>query len=317
MPDDEELDDEELDPFEPLDPFGPLDPSSPLDPPGLPLGRRVALPGRGTTYVRHAEGPPGAPTLVLLHGWTVTAALNWYGVFEPLSAHFSVVALDHRGHGRGIRSWRRFRLEDCADDAVALADALGVDRFIPVGYSMGGPIAQLLWRRHPDRVDGLVLCATSRTFARGGAGGRAAASVGGLFSLAARATPRRVQTRVGERILDSRYDRSDLGPSEPAEVVRNDTRMVVEAGAALATFSSRDWIGGVSVPTSLVVTEHDAVVAPHRQRRLAEAIPSATVHTIAGDHGVCATAPELFSAVLLETCLDVEGRAAELRRAAG
>src|SRR3954454_6847104 len=274
--------------------FGPLHPPSPLDPPGLPLGQRVELPGRGTTYLRRAEGPAGAPTLVLLHGWTVTAALNWYGVFEPLSDHFDVVALDHRGHGRGIRSWRRFRLEDCADDAVALADALGVDRFIPVGYSMGGPIAQLLWRRHPDRVDGLVLCATSRTFARSAAGGRAAASVGGLFSLAARATPRRVQTRVGERLLESRYDQSQLGRFARAEVLQNDTRMVVEAGAALATFSSRDWIGRVDVPTAVVITEHDAVVPPHRQRRLAEAIPGATVHTIAGDHGVCATAPERF-----------------------
>ena len=40
----------------------------------------------------------------------------------------------------------------------------GIDRIVPVGYSMGGPIAQLVWRRHPDLVDGLVLCATSATF---------------------------------------------------------------------------------------------------------------------------------------------------------
>ena len=53
-----------------------------------------------------------------------------------------------------------FRLEDCADDVVALADELGVRSFIPVGYSMGGPIAQLVWKRHPSRVEGMVLCAT-------------------------------------------------------------------------------------------------------------------------------------------------------------
>ena len=49
-----------------------------------------------------------------------------------------------------------FRLEDCADDIAALLAALGVDRCIAVGYSMGGPIAQLLWQRHPHLVDGLV-----------------------------------------------------------------------------------------------------------------------------------------------------------------
>jgi pimeloyl-ACP methyl ester carboxylesterase len=55
-------------------------------------------------------------------------------------------------------------LEDAVDDVIATADALGVDRFIPVGYSLGGPIAQLLWRRHPDRVAGIVMCATSASF---------------------------------------------------------------------------------------------------------------------------------------------------------
>jgi len=293
------------------------DPPGPLDPPGLAPGRPVELPGRGTTYLRRASGPPGAPTLMLLHGWTVTAALNWFGVFGPLAAHFDVVALDHRGHGRGIRSWRRFRLEDCADDAVALADHLGIDHFIPVGYSMGGPIAQLAWHRHPHRVDGLVLCATSRTFARGRAGGRAAAGMTGLASLAARATPRRVQSRVGERLLDARFDQSDLGRFARSQVLQNDTRMVVEAGAALAAFSSRDWISGVDVPATVVVTEHDAVVAPHRQLRLAQAIPGASVHTVAGDHGVCATSPDQFAATLLDACREVSGRGRDRSRQAG
>src|SRR5450755_3608200 len=66
--------------------------------PGLqpsPPARLVELPGRGTTYVHEVHGPTGAPTVVLLHGWTVTAALNWFGCFEPLGRHFNVVALDH------------------------------------------------------------------------------------------------------------------------------------------------------------------------------------------------------------------------------
>ncbi|HUR17824.1 MAG TPA: alpha/beta fold hydrolase [Acidimicrobiales bacterium] len=119
--------------------------------PQLPPGRTVDLPGRGRTFVREAAGPAGAPTLLLLHRWTVTADLNWFTAYEPLSRHFRVIALDHRGHGQGIRSWKPFRLEDCADDDAALAQVLGIDRLIPVGYSMGGPVAQLLWRRHRHR----------------------------------------------------------------------------------------------------------------------------------------------------------------------
>ena len=116
--------------------------------PWLPPGRYVWLPGRGRTFVRELAGPPGAPVLVLLHGWTATADLNWYACFAPLAEHFRVVAIDHRGHGRGLRSAEPFRLEQCADDVAALARELGIDRFVPVGYSMGGPIAQLIWQRH-------------------------------------------------------------------------------------------------------------------------------------------------------------------------
>ena len=89
---------------------------------GVPAGRRVRLPGRGTTFVRDVAGPVGAPTVVLLHGLGATASINWPGAFDALSSQFRVVALDQAGHGRGVRSRRPFRLEDCADDVARLAD---------------------------------------------------------------------------------------------------------------------------------------------------------------------------------------------------
>src|SRR5215813_8462053 len=124
--------------------------------------RLVELPGRGVTRVWECPGPPGAETLMLIHGVTFTAELNWGQVFAPLSRHFRVVAIDLRGHGDGISAGSRFRLEDCADDIAALAGALGLGRFTAVGYSMGGMVAQLLYRRHPSLLSGLVLCATAR-----------------------------------------------------------------------------------------------------------------------------------------------------------
>ena len=125
--------------------------------PPLPMGRRINLPGRGTIFVREVAGPPGAPTVVLLHGWIASGGLNWYHVFGPLSEHFNVIAPDLRGHGRGIRSPRRFKLRDCANDVAALVRHLDTGPVIAVGYSMGGPVAQLLWREHRDLVSGLVL----------------------------------------------------------------------------------------------------------------------------------------------------------------
>ena len=134
------------------------------DRPALPHGRMVALPGRGSTFVREQSGPPGAPVLMLLHGWAATADLTWRHCYGPLAQQFRVLAIDHRGHGRGIRHAEPFRLEDCADDVAALAAQLGIERLIPVGYSMGGPIAPMLWQRHRPLVEGLVLCATSAVF---------------------------------------------------------------------------------------------------------------------------------------------------------
>ncbi len=127
-------------------------------------GRHVDLPGRGKAYVREAQGPERAPTLVLLHGLGATAALNWDAAIPRLAERFHVLAPDHRGHGRGIRCGGRFRLEDCADDVAALIRQECDGPVLVAGYSMGGPIAQLLCRDHPDLVAGLVLCATARDF---------------------------------------------------------------------------------------------------------------------------------------------------------
>ena len=68
----------------------------------IPATRLVELPGRGITRVWECAGPRDAPTLMLIHGATVTAELNWGKVFAPLSRHFRVVAMDLRGHGDGI-----------------------------------------------------------------------------------------------------------------------------------------------------------------------------------------------------------------------
>ena len=68
----------------------------------------------------------------------------------------------NRQCGDGIGAGSRFRLEDCADDVAALAGVLGTGRFAAVGYSMGGMVAQLLYRRHAALVSRLMLCSTAR-----------------------------------------------------------------------------------------------------------------------------------------------------------
>ncbi|MET1050505.1 MAG: alpha/beta fold hydrolase, partial [Acidimicrobiales bacterium] len=178
-------------------------------------------------------------------------------------------------------------------------------RFIPVGYSMGGLIAQLTWHRHRDRVGGLVLGATARNFRgnRAAAGGFTAL---GAMAAAARLVPSSVRTGAAQRVINRRPGVSDWarGQFEAA-----DPRMVLEAGQAIGAFSSHAWIGEVNVPTAVIVTEADRVVPPARQAKLAAAIPGATAHPVPMDHGGCVLEPELFVPVLKDAVTDVVRRA--------
>ena len=279
------------------------------------------LPGRGTTWVREAGEESGGPALVLLHGWTATSAINWVHCFAPLAAHFRVVALDQRGHGRGIRPSpvRGFRLEDCADDAIALADALGLERVIPVGYSMGGPVAQLTWHRHRDRVAGLVLCATSRNFRGTAQAGRTDMALSGGLTGAATAlrvlppTVRRQAAMAGVV-----WRKRVLGMPEwvLADVARSDPAALLECYRALRAFNSAGWIGEVDVPTAVLITTADRVVPTSRQRKLADAIPGAATWLVAGDHDACVSNPA-FPITLVQACGWVAGSGTVVAAAGG
>jgi pimeloyl-ACP methyl ester carboxylesterase len=274
----------------------------------LPPGRTIELPGRGRMFVRESSGPPGAPTLLLLHGVTMTADLNWFGVFAALAQHFRVVAPDLRGHGRSP-SVGRFRLADCSDDVAALAGVLGLDRVIVVGYSMGGLVAQLLWRRHRRLVSGLVLCATARNFRGSREEGLMSLSLMG-FTRAMRFNPFLPMMGSGvlaSAILGQVHD-SGLRSWAHSEMERTSLATTSDAFDEVARFTSHEWIGDVDVPTAVLITLNDHVVPVSRQRRLAAAVPGAGVHELDGDHGVCVDGPDRFARVVLAGCRSVDGR---------
>ena len=274
--------------------------------PLLPPGEAMDLPGRGTTFVRTMQGPPNAPTVLLLHGWTASADLNWFTCYGPLSRHYRVVALDHRGHGRGIRSKKAFRLEDCADDALALCDVLGIERVIPVGYSMGGPIAQLIWRRHPERVRGLTLCATAPYFLTSREEKLGFIGLAGLATLA-RLTPAQARQWLTEQFyLQKKTDVWE--PWAIQEASLHDWRMVLEAGRSIGKFNSREWIGDVDVPTSVLITMRDRVVPVRRQVRLFESIHKAEAFRVDGDHDSVVANADRFVPTLLRAIASVVER---------
>ena len=274
--------------------------------PDLPPSRPLELPDRGTIQVRDFGPADAATTILLLHGWTATADLNFFRCYAPLGEQFRVVAFDHRGHGHGLRSKKRFRLEDCADDAVAVADQLGIDGFVPVGYSMGGPIAQLTWRRHRERVLGLVLCATAPVFSVQRLERLSFLGASGLAALA-RITPEQARLWLTDQFYLQRKARH-WEPWAVEEAASHDWRMLLEAGTAIGAFDSTSWIGDVDVPTSLVVTMRDPVVSRRRQTLLFEALPDAEVFRVDGDHGAVVEQADEFVPTLIRAISSVEAR---------
>ena len=267
----------------------------------FPDGHEVDLPGRGRTFVREVKGPQGAPTVVLLHGWTATADLNWFTCFAPLGEHFRVLAPDHRGHGRGLRPSGNFRLNDCADDVAAIADVFGVNTFIPVGYSMGGAIAQLLAQRHESRVRGLVLAATAGYFA---SSRDERLNFLGLNGLARLSRLLSAQTRawVTEQIYLQRKTQA-LADWAARQIASHDWRHVLEAGSEIGAFDSRRWLGEIEVPAAMIITTKDQVVPTSRQEELAATFRYPTVtHRVDAGHDAVFSAREHFVPLLIDAC---------------
>jgi pimeloyl-ACP methyl ester carboxylesterase len=276
--------------------------------PAVPFGRRVKLAGRGTTFIREVPGPPDAPTLVLLHGFMASGGLNWFRTFEALSTEFRVIAPDLRGHARGLRSSRHMRLADCADDIAALIDELGTGPVIAAGYSMGGPVAQLLWRRHPDKVAGLVFCATAPQLTSGSQ--RVADAYLATLAGLARVTGQLAAVpAAGAGILRRVRANRPAGFLEWAadEMRRHDVRMLTEGARSISRFDAHAWIGDVDVPTSVLRTNHDRMVDPAAQTELLTMIRGARVIDL--DHGHLACARTTFTDPMMAACRDVAWRA--------
>ncbi len=255
--------------------------SPPIPHTELPPARTVVVPDRGEFFLRDTGPvhPSVGPPVMLLHGWMVSADMNWCGAYDALAqAGYRVLALDHRGHGRGLRALQRFRLAECAADAAAVLRRLDLSPAIVVGYSMGGTIAQLMLRDHPDVVGGLVLSGTCQHFQDEQT--RRIWKWMGVVGLALGLAPRQFY-RVGLK-------RSGIPIDERtawwlSEMMRHEARDMAEAGRELGRFDSRPWLHSVQVPAAMVLTGRDSAVAPAKQWELARAV-DATVFEVPLDH---------------------------------
>jgi pimeloyl-ACP methyl ester carboxylesterase len=262
--------------------------------PWLPEGRTLVVPERGELfYRRHCHADPDAPTLLLLHGWTASADLQFFAAYTALAARYSFVAIDHRGHGRGLRPSIPFSLEDAAEDAAALVRALDIGQVVTVGYSMGGPISLLLARTHPDLVRAMIVQATALDFNETLLERLRWKTVRIISPLARSwAYPRSVRFVIN-KLLGPQHVSAAYAPWLAGELHRNDAFALVQAGQALSRFDARPWADALGKPAGSLITTGDRLVKPKRQRELAAAL-NAAIEEVHADHLVTLVDPQEY-----------------------
>ena len=120
----------------------------------------MKLPARGLVFDVEVSGDPEAPAVLLLHGFPQTSHC-WRRVVPQLEG-FSCIVPDQRGYSPGARpdDVEAYRVPELAADALAVLDALHVERAHVVGHDWGGAVAWQLGARHPSRVETLTVLST-------------------------------------------------------------------------------------------------------------------------------------------------------------
>lgn len=120
--------------------------------------KKITANGITMNYV--LEGPASAPVVTLSHSLATNLSM-WYPQVPALVSRSRVLRYDTRGHGRTDGPDGSYSLDQLAEDARALLQALGVARTHFIGLSMGGFIGQILALKYPQMLHSLVLCDTT------------------------------------------------------------------------------------------------------------------------------------------------------------
>jgi pimeloyl-ACP methyl ester carboxylesterase len=165
---------------------------------------------------------------------------------------------------------------------------------LAVGYSMGGPIASLMARNHPEWVTGVVLSATAMDWS-----GRRMKTFWRTMAALRLAMGLAPESFWQRGLKAGGFPESQVTTWTAAELSRGNSVDIAEAGRELGRYDSRAWIAGLDAPAAVIVTTQDTAVPPSKQRSLAAAM-SAPEFLVRGDHSAVITLADEFNAQLLK-----------------
>lgn len=250
------------------------------------------------TFTFIDDGDAHALPVVFLHAFPYHSGM-WEPQREALRGHARFIAFDAPGLGTRSGNTTAYMLEHVVDDLLALLDHLRIERCVLVGLSMGGYVALRAVTRAPERVRGLVLANTQagadsdksrlgraeglRALARNGAAAFVAAQVEKQLSPRTRS----MSPEVGARLAALASDATDAG--------------IAASLVAIATRGDHtSTLADIGVPTIVLAGAEDVVTPPALAEVLAQNIPNAVLHVLAGAGHISnlETEPE-FTATLL------------------
>ena len=220
----------------------------------------------------------GADAVLFIHGFPLDRRM-WRHLTSTLTG-WKRIAPDLRGMGLTRLPDTQYAIADLADDMVGLLDALGQDRAVVCGLSMGGYVAFEMWRRHSDRITGLILANT-----KAAADDRAARR--------GRDETIKLVTQEGPASLADQMIPKLLGTSSlnaMPRVVEHLRNMITETSvdgivAALKAMKSRSdstqLLSSIDIPTLVLTGEDDKIVPVGTAKEMAKKIPGAQFVSIA------------------------------------
>lgn len=255
------------------------------------IEREIEVQGHGgAVSLAVAEAGEGGRPLLLVHGFTGAKEdfTEWLDPLADLGWH--AVAPDQRGHGASSQpdDEAAYSFEAYATDLLALLDALGCERAVVLGHSMGGMVVQTAVLRAPERFEALVLMDTSHRALRADAAlvdlGIGIARAEGIAAVMAAQDAMEgadaLGTGAGERLLATREGYREFGQrkmlaSSPAMYAAM-LKAITDATSGLDRLPDLE---RVAVPTLVLVGDEDTPFLKP-SRRLAEAIPGAELVVI-------------------------------------
>lgn len=235
------------------------------------------------------HGPESGPVLVLSHSLGSDSRL-WRPQIAALGDRYRILTYDHPGHGASDPLPEPVDIASYGRDAIAIADALGVERFAFCGLSLGGMVGIWLAANARDRLESVVLANTTAHIAD-------TALLRGRIDLLRREGIGAIVDNVIEKWLTPGFRAASPDSvalcREMLESCGGDA--YADAAQTVCDLDLRDDVRRIDVPCTVVVGEHDEATPAAWGRSIASDVPGARLVELPAAHLSNVEAPEAFA----------------------